>query len=273
MLFRTTKISTEWLAADTAPVNIGRQQLVDLHQNKRFLDLFGPVGSDTVEARRHGVPIAAEIAVHEPGPVAEPPQRVAEDRRLLARLHDAQIDLLVVEASILLLVRRGRAHEDGAGNPPGRGVSVQIGGRLIDFVGDRLRAVDIASDDRLPTYLEIVKQLRFYARRTDRYAPRHDHHRGIVVHPQFVNGLGHQPQHAARALKSFQRAPARIELIEEFRMDGVSFLKFAPVIFIGRAARKLVCVFPIELGVSRTRFPWTQNWLNRSVQGGPEHDR
>ena len=28
-----------------------------------------------------------------------------------------------------------------------------------------------------------------------------------------------------------------------------------------------------ELKLSRTRFPWTQNWLNRSVQGGPEHDR
>ena len=28
-----------------------------------------------------------------------------------------------------------------------------------------------------------------------------------------------------------------------------------------------------ERFVSRTRFPWTQNWLNRSVQGGPEHDR
>ena len=28
-----------------------------------------------------------------------------------------------------------------------------------------------------------------------------------------------------------------------------------------------------ELFVSRTRFSWTQNWLNRSVQGGPEHDR
>ena len=28
-----------------------------------------------------------------------------------------------------------------------------------------------------------------------------------------------------------------------------------------------------EALVSRTRFPWTQNWLNRSVQGGPEHDR
>ena len=29
----------------------------------------------------------------------------------------------------------------------------------------------------------------------------------------------------------------------------------------------------VDGDVSRTRFPWTQNWLNRSVQGGPEHDR
>ena len=31
-------------------------------------------------------------------------------------------------------------------------------------------------------------------------------------------------------------------------MDGVGFLQLAPVVFIGRAARELVCVFPIELG-------------------------
>ena len=29
----------------------------------------------------------------------------------------------------------------------------------------------------------------------------------------------------------------------------------------------------MNFSLSRTRFPWTQNWLNRSVQGGPEHDR
>ena len=29
----------------------------------------------------------------------------------------------------------------------------------------------------------------------------------------------------------------------------------------------------LQVVLSRTRFPWTQNWLNRSVQGGPEHDR
>ncbi len=28
-----------------------------------------------------------------------------------------------------------------------------------------------------------------------------------------------------------------------------------------------------DMVLSRTRFPWTQNWFNRSVQGGPEHDR
>ena len=38
-------------------------------------------------------------------------------------------------------------------------------------------------------------------------------------------------------------------------------------------ARKSNLLTFLERQVSRTRFPWTQNWLNRSVQGGPEHDR
>ena len=33
------------------------------------------------------------------------------------------------------------------------------------------------------------------------------------------------------------------------------------------------CEEGLLIKLSRTRFPWTQNWLNRSVQGGPEHDR
>ena len=40
-----------------------------------------------------------------------------------------------------------------------------------------------------------------------------------------------------------------------------------------RIHRALVEGIDVEFYVSRTRFPWTQNWLNRSVQGGPEHDR
>ena len=38
-------------------------------------------------------------------------------------------------------------------------------------------------------------------------------------------------------------------------------------------AKVINSVRRIKLSLSRTRFPWTQNWLNRSVQGGPEHDR
>ena len=41
----------------------------------------------------------------------------------------------------------------------------------------------------------------------------------------------------------------------------------------GRAVYGTSRVSMHVLRVSRTRFPWTQNWLNRSVQGGPEHDR
>ena len=38
---------------------------------------------------------------------------------------------------------------------------------------------------------------------------------------------------------------------------------------------RTLCAYPwiMKVILSRTRFPWTQNWLNRSVQGGPEHDR
>ena len=40
---------------------------------------------------------------------------------------------------------------------------------------------------------------------------------------------------------------------------------------IRKVGEELSARYVLEL--SRTRFPWTQNWLNRSVQGGPEHDR
>ena len=48
------------------------------------------------------------------------------------------------------------------------------------------------------------------------------------------------------------------QMVRQLRRDGVC---------VGRhRVRRL-------MRLSRTRFPWTQNWLNRSVQGGPEHDR
>ena len=46
------------------------------------------------------------------------------------------------------------------------------------------------------------------------------------------------------------------------------------LIIVGCAVGLVFAVVVMTISVvSRTRFPWTQNWLNRSVQGGPEHDR
>ena len=50
---------------------------------------------------------------------------------------------------------------------------------------------------------------------------------------------------------------------------GVSHGIFPMIVTIVAGVQNLNPLFLM----SRTRFPWTQNWLNRSVQGGPEHDR
>ena len=48
-----------------------------------------------------------------------------------------------------------------------------------------------------------------------------------------------------------------------------------PFCTLNRAGTPIGSIWHLLKGqqLSRTRFPWTQNWLNRSVQGGPEHDR
>ncbi len=54
-------------------------------------------------------------------------------------------------------------------------------------------------------------------------------------------------------------------------------LKHSNAIAFGLVCESTLLVFirncELILALSRTRFPWTQNWLNRSAQGGPEHDR
>ena len=235
------------MASISQAIHIFGQLPIDCHRDKGVLDLRRAVGRDAVEASRHGVPVAAKIGVHELGLVGQPPERVAEDRRPFAGLHDAKIDLLVVEAGVLLLMRRSSAHEDRAGDPPGRRVAVQVGRGLIDLVGRGRRAIDIAGDDRLPAHVEIVQQLRFDARRADRDAARHDHHRGIAIHPELVDGLRHQAQHAARPLEFFERSPSRIELVEQLGMDRVGLLQLASIILVRAALREVVGVLAVEL--------------------------
>ena len=62
--------------------------------------------------------------------------------------------------------------------------------------------------------------------------------------------------------------PEPIELKGGDFFGEISLVKQAP-----RTADVIASTSCQLLALSRTRFPWTQNWLNRSVQGGPEHDR
>ena len=84
-------------------IDVLGQLLVDRHQHKGFFKLRCSIRRDAIKARRHRVPVAAKIGVHELGLVGQPAKRIAKDRRPLARLHNAEIDLLVVEACVLLL--------------------------------------------------------------------------------------------------------------------------------------------------------------------------
>ena len=78
-------------------------------------------------------------------------------------------------------------------------------------------------------------------------------------------------------LASFPPVPSIFQEEYDPRRPPLVFLrKFADDISkpIARDDRIHVEYVPTQVvTVSRTRFPWTQNWLNRSVQGGPEHDR
>lgn len=62
------------------------------------------------------------------------------------------------------------------------------------------------------------------------------------------SGTARQRQHPACALEFFQRSPTRIELIEQFGMDGIGFFQLAPIVLIRAALWEIVGVFPIQLG-------------------------
>ena len=76
----------------------------------------------------------------------------------------------------------------------------------------------------------------------------------------------------ARHLQGDELAVAFTERPEFFLQGWETFGFFANSLIVSHpeASSGVPCILVF---LSRTRFPWTQNWLNRSVQGGPEHDR
>ena len=68
--------------------------------------------------------------------------------------------------------------------------------------------------------------------------------------------------------------PKYIEYVNDINASGLHLLELInDILDLSKVETGNAKLHEEDIDVSRTRFPWTQNWLNRSVQGGPEHDR
>jgi hypothetical protein len=155
--------------------------------------------------------------------VGEPAQRVVEDGHGLARLRHAQAHAHVFDAAdTLLYMVRGAAQEDRARHALRRHQRAQARVLFVDAAGLRALAVDVAVYHRVPPFGQVAQDLVAHTRHVQGQAARLDQQRAVATHPQGVDGGGHQPQHAARALKALQRRPIVVQTVEDFRVNGVS---------------------------------------------------
>ena len=96
-----------------------------------------------------------------------------------------------------------------------------------------------------------------------------------LVNARTVNlsHLASQCSGSAQIASSYRRLQRFFQYVT---LEG-DWLALAVVRLLKLKAPWVLCLdrtnWQIGRHVSRTRFPWTQNWRNRSVQGGPEHDR
>ena len=83
-------------------IDICGQFLVDCQENKGLLDLAGTIRSHAIETGRGGIPVPPEVAVHELSLIGQSAKCITKDSWPLARLDNAEINLLIVEAPILI---------------------------------------------------------------------------------------------------------------------------------------------------------------------------
>ena len=116
---------------------VGAQPLVQLlrHLVGIALELLGAVLGELGDGRLGRVPVARPVLIEVGRRRREPPQRIAEDGRRLARHHAAELDPPVLEPAVRRGRRRRRAEVDGARHAP----------RRVQLAEVRLLGVDLAA--------------------------------------------------------------------------------------------------------------------------------
>ena len=229
---------------------VGAQPLVQLlrHLVGIALELLGAVLGELGDGRLGGVPVARPVLVEVGGRRREPPQRIAEHGRRLARHHAAELDAAILEPAVRRGRRRRRAEVDGARHAPRRVQLAEVRLLGVDPERQRVRPVHVLLDDRRPVVREVARQLELHARVVDRDGRRQDQRVAVALLPQAVDHRRHQAQHAARALELHQRRPVGVEPVEDLRMDRVGRLDALLVVAVAALGRELRLLRAIEIG-------------------------
>ena len=212
------------------------------------LELLGAVLGELGDRRLGGVPEARAVLVEVGRRRREPPQRVAEHGRRLARHHAAELHPPILEPAVRGRGRGRRAEVDRARHPP-RGVQLAEVGLLgVDLERQRVRPVHVLLDDRRPVVREVARQLGLHARVVDRDRRGQDQRVAVALLPQAVDHRRHQAQHAARALELHQRGPVAVEPVEDLGVDRVGGLDALLVVAVPALGRELGSLRAIEVG-------------------------
>ena len=230
---------------------IGAQPLVDLRHDRVgiALQLLGAVLGELGDGRLRRIPVARPILVEEGRCRAQPPQRIAEHRRRLARHDAAELDAPILDAAVGGRRRRRRAEIDRARQRAGVAANLPRFGTSPSMrSGSAFGPSTSFSMIGFHWSGQIARQLVTHARIVDRDVGRHDQRVAVALLPQAVDHRRHQAQHAARALELHQRRPVRIEPVEHLRMDRIGRLQALLVVGVAALGRELLMLRAIEIG-------------------------
>ena len=226
------------------------QAALHLEQRVGVLHQLGAVLSNLAQRRARVVPeaVTVGIAIEVRRGGLQRAQRVVEHGDVLAGLHRAQTDVRAFDATHGLPAHvGGAAQHHGARDAARREEAAVAAVVAVIAVRDRLLAVHLGVDDRVPVVVEVAGELVAYARHVERERARHDHRRGVPAHPQLVDDCGHQAQHAAGALEALEGRPVLVEAVEHLGVYRVTRHHALAVLQLARLRRELSGVLSVHL--------------------------
>ena len=228
-------------------------------------------GIEPEPRRVHGL-VAGAVQVVES--IGQPVQRVGVRGGGLARLQAAEQYPAAIDPTDAGLGRgrRGRAaQKDRARDPARRVHRTEPRLAVLQLGGLRTLTVDVFLQHRIPAGGEVVRQLVARAAVVEREAAGQDHQIFVLVLPQPMDGLGHQLQHAARALEAIDGGPVLEETIEHLGVDRIGLPESVGVTRLVGLGRQLGALGDVGVG-ERAAHRLACLLVANGLEQSPPHD-